>query len=72
VKAGTTVTFINNGQALHRPASDPHPIHTGLPGLDAGKGLATGETYVFTFTKVGTFGMHDHFNTSLKATIIVQ
>ncbi len=72
VKVGTTVTFINNGQALHWPVSDPHPIHTGLAGLNALKGLSTGETYSFTFTKPGTFGMHDHLNTRLKATIVVQ
>ncbi len=72
VKEGTTVTFVNNGQAFHWPASDPHPIHTGLPGLDALKGLSTGETYLFTFTKSGTFGIHDHLNTQFKATIVVQ
>ncbi len=72
VKAGTTVTFVNNGQALHWPASNPHPIHTGMPGFDSRKGLATGETYSFTFTKAGTFGMHDHLNTRLIGTIVVQ
>ncbi|OGY31164.1 MAG: hypothetical protein A3C02_03960 [Candidatus Andersenbacteria bacterium RIFCSPHIGHO2_02_FULL_45_11] len=72
VKAGTTVTFVNNGQALHWPASNPHPIHTGLSGFDARKGLATGETFSFTFTKAGTFGMHDHLNTALVGTIVVQ
>lgn len=72
VKAGTTVTFVNNGQALHWIASDPHPIHTGLAGFDALKGLATGETYSFTFIKSGTFGFHDHLNTRLKGTIVVQ
>ncbi len=72
VKAGTTVVFTNNGQGLHWPVSDPHPVHTGLAGFDAKKGLATGETYSFTFAKTGTFGMHDHLRTSLKGSIIVQ
>lgn len=72
VKTGTTVTFVNNGQALHWPASNPHPIHTGLSGLDSRKGLATGETFSFTFTKTGTFGMHDHLNTAIVGTIVVQ
>lgn len=72
VPVGTTVVFTNNGQAAHWPASDPHPLHTGLPGFDAKKGLATGETYSFTFTKVGTFGVHDHLMSSLKGSIVVQ
>lgn len=72
IPVGTKVTFVNNGQALHWPASDPHPIHTGLSGFDARKGLATGESYSFTFTKAGTFGMHDHLNFRLKGSIVVQ
>lgn len=72
VKVGTTVTFVNNGQALHWPASNPHPIHTGLSGFDAKKALATGETFSFTFTKAGTFGFHDHLNTALVGTVVVQ
>ncbi len=72
IPVGTTVTFTNNGQALHWPASDPHPVHTGLAGFDAKRGLATGETYSYTFTKAGTFGMHDHLNASLKGSIVVK
>lgn len=72
VAAGTTVTFTNNGQAMHWPASAVHPTHNLLPGFDALKGLATGETYAFTFTKVGTWTCHDHLNPQLKCTIIVE
>lgn len=72
VPAGTTVTFLNNGQAAHWPASNPHPIHTGLSGFDATKALATGETYSFTFTKTGTWGFHDHLNTSLTGSVVVK
>jgi plastocyanin len=72
IPKGTTVVFTNNGQGSHWPASDPHPTHNGLPGFDAKQPLTTGETYSFTFDKVGTFGVHDHLNASLKGTIIVQ
>lgn len=72
VKAGTTVTFVNNGTGPHWPASDPHPIHTDLSGFDAKRGLNPGETYSFTFTTVGTHGMHDHLHPSAKGSIIVQ
>lgn len=72
VAAGTTVVFVNNGQALHWPASAPHPQHTGLPGFDANKGLATGETYSFVFDKVGRWGFHDHLNTKLFGAVTVE
>lgn len=72
VKAGTTVTFKNTGTTPHWPASDPHPIHTDLSGFDAKRGLESGDFYRFTFTKVGTFGMHDHLHQSFRATITVQ
>lgn len=72
VPANTTVTFTNNGQGAHWPASDPHPTHNNLPGFDAKRGLATGETYSFTFTQKGTWGYHDHLNTSLRGSIVVQ
>ena len=72
ISVGTTVVFTNNGQALHWPASDPHPVHTDLSAFDAKKGLATGEKYSYTFTTKGTFGMHDHLNAKMKGSILVQ
>lgn len=60
VKAGTAVSFVNNGQAAHWPASDVHPTHQLLPDFDAKHGLATGEAYSYTFTKPGTWECHDH------------
>jgi plastocyanin len=60
VATGAVVTFVNNGQAAHWPASDVHPTHTILPDFDAKRGLATGESYSYTFTKVGTWRCHDH------------
>lgn len=72
VKAGTAVTFTNHGQAPHWPASDPHPTHTNLAGFDSKRGLATGESYAYTFTTPGTWGFHDHLNPTVKGTVIVQ
>lgn len=72
VAVGTTVTFVNNGQALHWPASDVHPTHQLLPGFDALKGLSTGETYAFTFSQPGSWTCHDHLNPQLKCTIVVE
>ncbi|MBI3255537.1 MAG: cupredoxin domain-containing protein [Candidatus Andersenbacteria bacterium] len=72
VAPGTKVTFVNNGQALHWPASAPHPTHTALPGFDAKKGLATGESYSFTFEKIGVWKFHDHLNPSIFGAVTVE
>jgi len=72
ITAGTTVLFVNNGQAKHWPASDVHPTHEILPEFDANKGLETGETYSYTFNDVGEWSMHDHLNPRLVGTITVQ
>lgn len=60
VSAGETVEWRNEDAALRWPASNPHPTHTGEPGLDALGELRTGETYRHTFNTPGRFGYHDH------------
>lgn len=72
VKAGTKVSFVNDGQALHWPASDPHPAHDSLEGFDAGSGVATGESYVFQFDQPGEWGFHDHLSVDQTGKIIVE
>ena len=71
VTAGTTVTFVNNGQAAHWPASDVHPTHNILPDFDAKRGLGTGETYSYTFDQAGTWRCHDHLMAQETCTITV-
>jgi plastocyanin len=71
ITKGTKVVFTNNDTAQHWPASNPHPLHTLYPGFDALKGLAQGETYTFTFDKVGNWGYHDHLNPSVHGEIKV-
>lgn len=72
VAAGTTVTFVNNGQALHWPASAVHPTHQQLPGFDAMRGLATGESYSFVFSQSGTWTFHDHLQPTVTGSVVVQ
>lgn len=72
VSAGTTVTFVNNGQAPHWPASAVHPEHEVLPEFDAERGLATGEEYQFTFTQKGQWSFHDHLHPQFTGTITVE
>jgi plastocyanin len=72
VSAGTTVRFVNDGQAQHWPASAVHPTHDILPEFDSKRGVATGETYSHTFTKAGSWNFHDHLNPSFTGTVTVR
>lgn len=71
VKVGTTVIWINKDINQMWVASAPHPQHTDLPGFDALKGYKTGETYSYTFTKVGNWKYHDHLTPSNSAVVNV-
>ena len=72
VKKGESVTFKNMTTGLLWVASDPHPLHTSLPSFDALKGISQGEIYIYTFTKIGSWGFHNHASASHKGTIIVE
>ena len=70
VKKGTTVTWINKDGVTHSIASNPHPTHTSLPALKSGV-LANGQSYSFTFEKVGVVGYHCHLHPSMQGKITV-
>ncbi len=61
VKKGTVITFTNQDTKPHQVASDPHPIHTALPGF-VSTALSKGASYSFVFEKTGTYTYHDHLN----------
>ena len=76
ISAGSRVTFQNNDNRPHEPASDPHPSHGSCPPLDqvgtipAGQNRATGN-----FNTPGTCRYHDHLNdtnANFNGTITVQ
>lgn len=71
VKSGTKVVFKNTDSEGHWPASNPHPSHTDLPGFDSGQPIDNGNTYSFTFSKLGTWGFHDHLHPNLHGSVIV-
>lgn len=71
IKKGGKVTWVNKSQNPVQPASNPHPIHTDYPGFDALRGLANGESYSFTFDKVGSWGYHNHLNPSIRGEVKV-
>ncbi len=62
IKVGDSIEFRNSDLKPHWPASNPHPSHTLYPEFDSKKELQPGETWVFKFEKVGTWGFHDHLN----------
>ena len=80
ITQGTTVTFTNTDTSSHRPASNPHPTHTGYPeegtcsgsSFDSCDPIATGESWSFTFNEEGTWNYHDHMSPGLTGTIIVE
>ncbi len=84
LKAGTTVTFVNEDSNKHWPASAMHPTHTVYPGsdikkcgtdesiFDACKGLTQGESFSFTFNEKGSWKYHDHIGVSSTGTIVVE
>ncbi len=71
IKQGTKVTWTNDDTAPHSVASNPHPEHTALSGLDSKEPLGSSATYSYTFNEPGTFSYHDHLNPTMNATIIV-
>ena len=79
IKPGTTVTWINEGEGEHWPASNFHPTHEIYPEgggcigsmLDACRGLKKGESYSFTFNKLGAWGIHDHLYPGLTMVVKV-
>jgi plastocyanin len=72
IQAGQAVTWINNNSARHQIASDPHPSHTSLPGLESAP-LDQDADYSFVFTRPGTYTYHDHLNPQgFKGVVIVD
>jgi len=69
--AGDTVTFQNTDTKTHEIASDPHPEHSLLPGLDSGL-LYKGDNFEYTFQKSGQWGYHLEDNPSIKGNVIVE
>lgn len=72
VKAGTKVTFVNKTNKGMWVASNPHPLHTDLPGFDALSSADNGGSYSYTFTKVGNWKYHNHLSPSDSGVITVE
>lgn len=66
VEAGTTVTFTNDGQVPHQPASNE------LPNLEPETRLMTGDVYSYTFNEPGEWNFYDETNPDFTGSIIVE
>lgn len=71
VKSGDTVTIENTSEDNVQFNSDPHPSHTENSELNVGM-IAAGDAKSFIVTKKGSFGFHNHLNSSQKGTISVE
>jgi plastocyanin len=67
IRIGTTITFTNNSSSAMWVQTSGQT----LPGFDAGKSVAKGNTYSYTFTKVGSWKYTNHVLTSQTGTVIV-
>lgn len=71
-----TVTFVNNSSQTRNISSDPHPVHTDCPPINAVGLLGPGQTkQTAPFGTVRTCGFHDHDdpdNAAVKGSIVVR
>ena len=86
IKKGDSVTFINQSSGGMWVASDAHPSHTAYSGtsradhcpdesntsFDECKSVSAGESWSFTFDKVGSWNYHNHVNPSNIGTVVVE
>lgn len=85
IAKGGKVTFVDSAGSSMWVASAQHPSHTtydgtaradhcvsGYTGAAPFDQCASGTSFSFTFTKAGSFGYHDHTNSSAHGTVVVQ
>ena len=72
VKAGSTVTFVNQSDAKMWVASANHPSHLLYPEFNEKASVAKGSSYSFTFNKLGTHPYHNHVLLGKYGKIIVE
>lgn len=75
LKNGGKITWVNRSGREVQIGADPHPLHTGNREVSGGKftlDLKPSDQKVFSVSKVGTFGYHNHLNVSEGGMIIVE
>lgn len=71
VNAGDEVTWKNEDGTAHFVATDNHPSHTILPGMES-QVLDAGESWSFVFDEVGEWDYHCHLHPNETGTVIVE
>ena len=86
IKKGETVVWKNESSSPMWTASAMHPLHRAYPGTDISAcgtqtllpmfdscaGIAPGQSWSFTFNNVGTWGYHNHLNSSKFGKVVVE
>jgi plastocyanin len=76
IAAGQSVTFVNSDSRAHDIASDPHPVHSNCPEMNALGNIPPGTTRsTNAFPVARSCGFHDHNdpdNRSLQGTVVIQ
>jgi len=72
ITKGQTVLWVNESDEFHWPASNIHPTHRLYSEFDPLKPIAPGESFAFTFTKVGKWHFHDHLRANKGGIVIVN
>lgn len=71
IKSGDTVKVINNSSNSLQFSSDPHPVHTSNSELNE-ETISAGSSLTFKVTKTGTFGFHDHLDSTKTGKITIE
>lgn len=71
MKVGAKLIISNDSSRTLQFDSDPHPQHTDHPELNIGL-ISPGKSATVTIDKAGTYGVHNHLNSSHTATIVVE
>lgn len=71
VKSGDTVEIKNDSSRPLQMDSDPHPEHTDDPELNVGV-VSPGKSQKFTLTTKGTWGYHNHLNSTDQGKVNVE
>ncbi|MDX1607725.1 MAG: DUF5667 domain-containing protein [Candidatus Spechtbacterales bacterium] len=86
IKAGSTVTFMNESSRGMWTASDVHPTHTLYEGtalnthcpdsdnssFDSCESISSGGSWSFTFEKSGSWDYHNHVRANHGGTVVVE
>lgn len=72
VKAGGSVTFVDESSGSLRLMSNPHPAHTDYPAFNQSQSIGPAGRLSVGNLKAGTWGFHNEFNPDYLGLILVS